>query len=396
MICRIALGAARHELTPVDNWFIADYLPSAKGQYVQVYLYGLMQCYHPSMCGVSIPDALGLSEDAVTEAFVYWQSQGLVRITSEKPLTVEYRLSERPGGDDAVPLKYHSLVQSLSTLTAPRQFGMRELRQVYDWIEVYHLEEGAVLELVSYCLTQKPGCGVNYMSAVARSFAEVGVKSQEDAKAYIESCTLRMSGAAAVLRQWNKRRKPTMDELARYDKWTREWGFTDEAILAALPRLTVSGSPNFEYLDELLEDLHGQGVATAADMQANEEKGTLEKDFAKLLFSRAGKAEPATRTQRKQIAMYLDGFAMPRELLLFAAEKSRGATEPFGMMKKLLNEWHEKEISTIAGAEAYENERKSRPAAAPKKAVSHGYAQHNVSDAELDALLVDLDQDLPS
>ena len=92
----------RQELTPVDNRFIADHTPGAQGLWVQVYLYGLMQCCHPSMRGVSVAEALDISETAVADAFAYWQEQGLVRIVSADPLTVEYLpFEEDRGGDPA-------------------------------------------------------------------------------------------------------------------------------------------------------------------------------------------------------------------------------------------------------------------------------------------------------
>lgn len=38
---------ASFDITPLDNQFILEFMPAAKGDYVKVYLYGLMQCYHP-------------------------------------------------------------------------------------------------------------------------------------------------------------------------------------------------------------------------------------------------------------------------------------------------------------------------------------------------------------
>lgn len=35
------------DVTPVENQFILEYMLSAQGDYVKVYLYGLMHCYHP-------------------------------------------------------------------------------------------------------------------------------------------------------------------------------------------------------------------------------------------------------------------------------------------------------------------------------------------------------------
>ena len=35
------------DVTPVENMFLQEYMPSASGDFIKVYLYGLMQCYHP-------------------------------------------------------------------------------------------------------------------------------------------------------------------------------------------------------------------------------------------------------------------------------------------------------------------------------------------------------------
>lgn len=392
--CRFSDDAARREATPVDNLFIAEYLPHATGLQVQVYLYGLMQCRYPSMGERPLEEALGLSAEAVRDAFCYWQEQGLVRIVSDAPLAVEYRPIGDPADAGATPAKYADLVRRIGALIAPRQFGMQELKHVYDWIEVYGLEEGAVLELIGHCMERKGRrVSVNYMTSVAQTWAERGVRTFEDAKAAVAAADLRRHGASAVLRAWNKRRRPTEDEMALYDKWTREWGFTDAAILAALPRLTVTGSPNFTYLDELLDAMRRQQLTGEEQIEADDAQAAAERAFARLLFERAGKVEVATRTQRAQIALYLHDFGMPRELLLYAAECSRGANEPFGKMKRLLNDWHEAGITTVQDAQARMAQAQARPAR-PANRRAPDYAQRPVDEAALSRLILDLNEDL--
>lgn len=391
MIVRFSLDAARPRFTPVDNRFILDYLPHASGLCVQVYLYGLLLCTFGASEDSSVADALGLSDEAVREAFSYWQEQGLVRIRGERPLVVEYLSIDPAAPENAVPGRYANLVSALNSLTAPRQFDYRELRHVYDWIEVFGLDEEAVLELVSHCMDNKGRrVSVNYIEAVARSWSEEGVRTREQARAYIEQYDLRRHGASAILREWNRRRKPTKPELSLYDKWIGEWGFSPEAVLAALPKLTVSGTPNFTYLDELLDALRCSGQTQAADIARADERDAEERAFAKLVFDRAGKVEPATRTQRAQISLYRGDYGMPAELLLFGAEQCRGANEPFGMMKKLWNEWHDAGISTVEGARA-QLEAKASPGRGRAKQT---YPQHDLSDAQLESLLVDLDRDI--
>lgn len=395
MTCRFAPTVVRKGYTLVDNGFIAEYLPNASKLELEVYLYGLMQCSHPGIDG-SIADALGLSEQEVISAFCYWQTQKLVRIQSDAPLIVEYLPLPNEGDAEYSPAKYSGLVARLNTLTAPRQFSARELAHVYDWVEVYGLDEGAVLELVSHCMeTKSRRISINYMSSVAQAWAESGIRTFDDARREIERYDLSKHGAAAILRRWNKRRKPTKDEMALYEKWTREWGFTEEAIMTALPRLTVSANPNFVYLDEVLDQLRGRSITEAADIAEEDERNVQERAFVKLLFDRLGRAEHATATQRAQISMYLEKFGMPREMLLYAAECSRNCQEPFGNMKKLLNEWHDAGLQTVADAEQYWKTHQEKPG---NKGRSRGrnmeYAQREVTDEQFADLFLDLNRDL--
>ena len=52
---------------PLENQFILEYLPGAKGDYVKVYLYGLMHCYHPTqdMSLTAMARELNLTESNV-------------------------------------------------------------------------------------------------------------------------------------------------------------------------------------------------------------------------------------------------------------------------------------------------------------------------------------------
>lgn len=360
MICRFEQGTARREITPVDNQFIADYLPKAPGLYVQVYLYGLMQCYHPALAEGSVDQALGISPQAVEEAYAYWQKEGLVRIVSADPFTVEYATLGTGERREAVPLKYGDLIRSLNTLTAPRQFGMRELRHVYDWIELYHLSEGAVLTLVSHCLEKRKNCSVGYMTSVAQSWSLAGVETQEQAIEYLADSDVRSHGAKAILNAWHLRRPPTEDEMARYNRWTKDWGFTHETILRVLPRLSKTAAPSFDKLDELLLELYEQGKATAAAVEQDDAAAMEKKAFAKAVFLRAGKAEQPTLSQMNQLEMYEKELGLSRELIFFGADCARGTNEPFGYLKKKLNDWHEAGITDPAGAEQFEESRRPR------------------------------------
>ena len=84
--CSFNRPAAMMQATPVQNMFLIEYMPKAPDAYVKVYLYGLMQCCNPTLAQDSLEEALGMDAQAVAEAFVYWQAQGLVSILAQDPL----------------------------------------------------------------------------------------------------------------------------------------------------------------------------------------------------------------------------------------------------------------------------------------------------------------------
>ena len=392
--------AQKREQTPVDNLFFSEYMPDADGEAVKVYLYGLMQCRFPSMGDVTLSEALNLPEGAVRAAFVYWQSKGLVRILKDEPLEVEYLTVEQPAVTTAVPVKYRSFIRALNELIAPRRFNMNELGHIYDCIETFRLEEKTVLELVSHCMEEKGrNVRIQYILTVAKSWADAGIVTYEQAREYIANATVRKHGATAVLRRWNKRRSPTLDEMALYDSWVREWGFDDEAILAVCPRLTNTSSPSFEALGDRLRELYEQNKVKAEDIRADSDNVSDEKEFARMVFARMGKVSTPTRDEIRQLAVFLEGpEGLSREVVLLAAEECADAERPFGKLKAILKDWTERKVRTVEEATKALQQRQAQFAQADGRRRTRGkntllnYAEQGVSHANLDDIALDLDE----
>ncbi len=392
--------AQRREQTPVDNLFFSEFMPDADGEAVKVYLYGLMQCRFPSMGDVSISEALNLPEGTVRTAFVYWQSKGLVRILKDEPLEVEYLTVEQPAVTTAVPLKYQAFVRALNELIAPRRFNMNELGHIYDCLETFHLEEKTVLELVSHCMEEKGrNVRIQYIVTVGKSWADAGIFTYEQARAYIANAIVRKHGATMVLRRWNKRRSPTLDEMALYDRWVKEWGFDDEAILAVCPRLINTSSPSFEALGDRLRELYEQNKVKAEDIRADSEVLSDEREFARMVFARMGKVSTPTKDDMRQLGVFLDGpEGLPREVVLLAAEECADAERPFGKLKAILKDWTERKIRTVEEAQKALTERKAAYGPSDTRRRGHtrntllNYAEQGVSHANLNDIAMDLDE----
>ena len=83
---------AMFDITPVENQFILEYLPGAKGDYVKVYLFGLLCCYHPrkEMDVTRMSRELGMAEETILAAFRYWERRGIVRRVGDNPPEWQY------------------------------------------------------------------------------------------------------------------------------------------------------------------------------------------------------------------------------------------------------------------------------------------------------------------
>lgn len=386
--------AAKREQTPLDNLFIAEYMPDADGYALKVYLYGLMQCHFPSMGDTDIASALFLTQGQVLTAFVYWQSRGLVRILSEEPLEVEYLTTEQPASTTATPIKYATFVRALQDLIAPRAFTLREMKHVYDLIETFGLEEGAVLELIASCMENKGrNVSIQYILTVGKSWAERGITSPQKAQEYMRDLAARKHGAGEILRRWGKRRMPTQDEMDLYEKWIRDWGFDQEAILAVCPQLTGVSTPTFEILGERLELLHEQNLTSREEIEKHQGIQSSEREFARQVFARMGKVELPSPTAIAQLSAFSE--SLPRDVILLAAEDCQNADRPFGKLKAVLKSWSEKGIRTLEEAQkALETPVVSSARGQKKPAYASSYAQHKDSTFSIDDISLDLDSDL--
>lgn len=370
--CSFSRTTAMLNATPVQNLFIAEYMPKAPEGYVKAYLYGLMLCHSPALAEEDMALALDMAPQALAEAFAYWQAQGLVSILSTDPLRLEYKHPAAPASLNSGGARRYAafnaalrdaLADALSESGRARVFFPAEMQRIYDWLEVFGLEEAAAVLLVRHCLEEKgPRVGIRYMDEKARRWADAGVLSVEDAQRRVQFEKELQSGAQAILRRWRKSRQATEDELALYQKWTKEWGMGAEEILAACAALTAAEKPTFAYLDGVLQNARlAGGSAEYARRQA-----ALE-DLAANAFRRAGIQRRATSAQRMQMETWVYAWHMSPELVLLSAEYAAGESRPFAAMDRLMKRWHEAGVTTIAAARA-DHERAGRAAPAAQAA----------------------------
>ena len=349
------------DATPVDNLFVQEYLPTAKGDYVKVYLYGLMHTYHPTT-GMNITVMardLGLSEEDVLAAYRYWERKGLVQRTADNPPSFRYINAKQLLFMRQCPAEDRQYTQFADALYAAfgedRQLHGQETSLAYEWVEELKLPPEVVLMLIQHLIATR-GKHFSFKAAqkLAVQLAEEHVHTIEDAEVVLSRSKAIQDGTRKILRRLGKRHQPSEDEMALYRKWTWEWRYDHDAIEAAC-RETTKGDPTMAYLDGILNGLRKRGEKTPATATQVENQLRREQEEAaplKELFRALGLSGLSVNEGTLSVYRQMRALAGHDVILLAAREAARAGGKMDDVLR-LLNTWNEKGLATTRQVEEY-------------------------------------------
>ena len=392
---RFADKYAMFDTTPVENLFIQEYMLRADGEFVKVYLYGLMQCHHPveSASVRTIARDLDMLESRVENAFSYWERLGLVLRISDQPRVYAYEnLKQRElmrAQDDDGLYHYRDFNNSLQAqFGADRLLHPQDFACVYDWIEGLSLPEEVVLMLVSGQIRAR-GKKFQFKSLdkEARRWAEAGVKTIADAEAMTNESSTRMEGVRQIYKKLGKRHAVSEPDEALYVKWTNEWGFDQATILAACNE-TTKGVPTFGYLDGILSRMRREGLHNASALRKSLEKDA---DVKALLRQLGMRGTAPTDDSRSLLDSFLQSGFEPEVIALACTRVARRGGK-LDALCKTLDIWRESGALTFAAANEYlqkldtQRGEKAPPVTPGKLVPAQQYTQREYTREELYAL----------
>ena len=336
---------AMFDITPVENQFILEYLPGAKGEYVKVYLYGLLCCYHPKkeMDLGTMGRELGMSEEEILAAFRYWERRGIVRRVSDNPPTWEYinikqKSLVRDEGPDPEYVRFSCEIES--SFEDVRDFHGSEIAACYEWKEEMNLSTEVIVMLLKYmCRTRGKNFRIKDAEKVAMHLADEKAYTVEDAEQVLARDEMMTAGFRKVLRKMGMRFNPSDANIALYRKWTEEWHFTQEAIEEACDRMGTS-APSLGVLDAILETTYrstGKKGQLGKDDLAETEK---QRSDLKTVLTELGQYGAPTPAQQKLYSQMLEKY--PQEIILMAAKECAAKQKRFDSVMKLLESWQER------------------------------------------------------
>ena len=321
--CAFDEGTAVFDATPVENMFITEYMLSAPGDYVKVYLYALMLCRHPQerMSDASMARDLGMTEEDVAHAFKYWEHSGLVRQTGDNPKTYAMLSAKQIAARPAEQLYHRAFMDSVREILG-RELTAGECQKIFDWVDVLELPEEVVLMLLQ---TEKKNSTTKRISLsiadhTAKDWARSGIRTVEDVERIVVIGREREQQLRRLLaRLGQSHRDPSADEKELYRKWLDDWGMTPEAIQEAC-RETTKGVPTMAYLDGILLRMYQKGLREAAELQAQTKKEQEERDFGRQIMKTLGRVGVTPNDEELSLIRAWRAAGAGEGLILLAAQ----------------------------------------------------------------------------
>lgn len=288
-------GSSMFDITPVENMFITEYMMRAPGDYVKVYLFLLNICYYPhdDYDTKDVAKELGMDEDDVKKAMIYWAQLSLIEIESRRPFSIKVKNIKQMLQNDAPQKnKMHNnqglIMQIQQSFGGSRLLNTFETQKVYSWAEVFKWSPEMIALVVAWCVEKKGArVSLSYIDKVINTMYEKEIDDYEKAENYLMVSSAWESGAAKLLQAFNENRVASVDEIKMYRKWTDKFEMK-EAVIKEARKQTIGVNGNkFKYMDGILINWNKKGIRTLENIQEHIGSAERLREITKVIYNTA-------------------------------------------------------------------------------------------------------------
>lgn len=241
--CKFSPSYQTSNKTIVDNVFINEYLPKAPDLCVKAYLLGLSKCSSSDEGDNSLnyfAQTLKVCEEDVVSLFKYWEDLGLVQVLSTNPVEVRFL----PVRSTTVATKKYKVDKyadfniQIQELFSGRMVMPNEFAEFYDLMERKHVEQGALIEIVKYCISNKGfNLSPNYCLTVAKDWQRQNIITKDAVLNKIEELGVADDKMNLILTAMGSKRKIQLEDKELLNKWLNSFGFELNVIVFVVKSL---------------------------------------------------------------------------------------------------------------------------------------------------------------
>lgn len=296
------------DATLVSNIFIDQYMKDANDAQIKIYLYLLRVFSSNKNCSISdLADQFNYTEKDVLRALRYWEKCGLLSldfdnskalvgvrlldiVAKETPFVslapvvplpvrgeeaaktapVESPKHVKPqySADDLLRFKSDAAIKELLFVVEQylgKTLSASEMQTVMFFYDELKFSADLIDYLFDYCV----GRGkkeFRYIEKVAISWADEGITTPKEASNHTGKYD---KIVYEVMKALGKNTFPTDKEAAYIKKWSTEYGFESDVIMAACEKTVLAtDSHRFEYADKILSSWQKSNVHHVSDIAA--------------------------------------------------------------------------------------------------------------------------------
>ena len=257
-------------VTSVENMFLNEYIATSPGNFVKVYLIGLMYLNTGAeITNAGIANNLGIEEEDVLKAWNYWENQGIIKkhFTGEHDrlsydvefLSLKEQLygskaskpSQAPEGRVSMADKeIQDMIITIEKILGGTMNGT-EVNEIISWINDYHTSPDVIIYAYKYSVRNKKK-NVKYIEAVIRNWAEEGLCDVESIEKKLSENDMKRRWHKRVFQALGFNRNATEAERKIMNTWFEDMGFSMERVLEACQKTTGISTPNINYVNKVL------------------------------------------------------------------------------------------------------------------------------------------------
>ncbi len=272
------------DVIPVTKEFIENYMPSANGAYVKVFLYALFLGYEKTnMSNSQIARVLNLLESDVVNALKFWQEEGLLTLGDDtvtfkgaaplkaapKTEVKKHEIKEPPkisSRDITEEMTDNKELSELCTIAQEifeRPLKKREIETLYWFYDELELSPEVITMLLEYCVS-KDKRNMNYIEKVAISWHKNGIMTIEAANKFITSEMESGSYLGSMKKLFGfGDRNLTKTEETYLKSWRDDFGMNEEMVSLAYEYcLDAIHNLSFPYIDTIIKRWSELGILT--------------------------------------------------------------------------------------------------------------------------------------
>lgn len=287
--------------TNIENLFIGEYMTTAPGDYVKVYLFALMYANLDKEVSVDeMSKALKLKRQSIVDAMTYWQQLGLIvqngdiengTVTFISPKEKLYgKKSEDSFNDQGKSQSFtkrstilqdkvlEELYSAVSRIVN-RPLGGKEPIEIVSWIQDFGATPEMIMYAYSYSVHEMKKDSVAYVASIVKRWKELNLTTTDKIEEYLKENDRRKYLQKRIFQALGFTRRPTEKEREMMENWIDNEGFTLDVILEACDKTSGISNPNLNYVDKVLKSRKQQNIEKEAELDREASHGEVIKYY---------------------------------------------------------------------------------------------------------------------